>query len=245
MNSIQQIHKNKTGKVSDKWESYLRYYDVLLKSLEGQPIKLLEIGVQNGGSLETWAEFFVAAKVLVGCDIDQKCKQLVFDDARIKIVIGDACAPDTQSQILGISPNFDVIIDDGSHVSVDVLNTFIRYFPYLSPGGLYIIEDSHCFYMDDFGGGILNEYGAYAFFKKIIDVIGFQFWNNQISINSYFRTFFGLKATPQFILDGWIESIEFRNSIITIRKSTEPGHDKIGKRIKAGTAAEVQNWGGG
>ena len=46
--TINQLHSEKNGKVSDKWASYLTYYDVLFKSLCHQSINLLEIDVQNG-----------------------------------------------------------------------------------------------------------------------------------------------------------------------------------------------------
>ena len=89
--------------------------------------------------------------------------------------------------------------------------------------------------MNDFGGGILNEFSAYNFFKKLIDVINIQFWGNELSIEVYFRTFFSLGQMPRFINDGWVESIEFRNSIIIIRKSLVPTHEKLGDRVITGS----------
>lgn len=242
--SINSLHRNKTGKVSNKWESYLSYYDVLLNSLRNNPVSMLEIGVQNGGSLETWAEYFQSGKCFIGCDIDPKCGELVFDDNRINVVVGDANSSTAFKAIQTISHDFDIVIDDGSHISTDVLNSFVNYFPLVKPGGLYIVEDTHTLYMDQFGGGILNEFGAYAFFKRLVDVISFQFWQDQLSINTYLRTFFPLQSTPQFILDGWIDSIEFRNSIITITKSQASGHNKLGNSILAGNSAKVQDFGG-
>src|SRR3990167_79541 len=42
--SIEQLHRSKTGKVSDKWSSYLPYYDRLFSPLRFSPVRLLEIG---------------------------------------------------------------------------------------------------------------------------------------------------------------------------------------------------------
>jgi hypothetical protein len=100
---------------------------------------------------------------------------------------------------------------------MDILNSFVNYFPMVKPGGLYIVEDTHTIYFDQYGGGILNDYGAYAFFKKLVDVINFQFWCDQISMNIYFRTFFPLQSTPKFLLEGWIEGdcSPYRRSIGT------------------------------
>ncbi len=244
LTSIENLHKNKTGKVSDKWASYLPYYDQLFSPLRDKPIRLLEIGVQNGGSLETWSDYFDNASLLIGCDIDPRCGNLNYNDPRINIVVGDANSDVTYQKLLAITTEYDIVIDDGSHKSMDIINSFINYFPLLTPGGVFVIEDTCCLFMDEFGGGVLNEFNAYAFFKRLTDVVNFQFWKNDVSINSYLRTFFNLASTPPFILDGWIESIEFRNSIITIKKSIRPGHDKLGERIIVGNDAQVQNWGG-
>jgi hypothetical protein len=243
--SIKNIHLNKTGKVSDKWESYLDYYDFLFLSLRDSPVALLEIGVQNGGSLETWAAYFGKGRLFLGCDIDPKCSLLKYDDPRINVLIGNIVSTDVYQKVTGFSPVFEIIIDDGSHVSTDVINAFVNYFPLLAPGGIYVVEDAHTLYNDGFGGGIMNDYGAYAFFKKLVDVVSFEFWRDQVSLGTYFRTFFSLSSLPVFINDGWIDSIEFRNSLVIIRKAKSPGHSKLGQRILTGTEALVQNWGGG
>jgi len=242
--TIETLHRNKVGKVSDKWESYLRYYDQIFISLREQPISMLEIGVQNGGSLETWSSYFKSGQCFIGCDIDPNCGSLKYEDSRIHIVVGDANIAASFQTIRSICTDFDIVIDDGSHVSTDILNSFVNYFPLVKPGGIYVVEDTHTLYNDQFGGGILNEFSAYAFFKKLVDVVSFQFWREQLSINTYFRTFFHPQATPSFILDGWVESVEFRNSIITIRKSLSPSHEKLGKRVLVGESAQVQNWQG-
>jgi hypothetical protein len=44
---------------------------------------------------------------------------------------------------------------------------------------------------------------------------------------------------PSFLKEGWVESIEFRNSIIVIRKSLKATNDKLGERVVSGTDAIV------
>lgn len=242
--SIAALHRGKTGKVSDKWSSYLAYYDRLFLPWRDNPVRLLEIGVQNGGSLETWARYFHAAAILVGCDIDPRCAALRYEDPRITVVVGDANGEDARQRIAALAPQFDIVIDDGSHRSADIIQAFVGYFPRLAPGGVYVVEDTHCLYMDDFGGGLLNEAAAHAFFKRLTDVVNFQFWSGQATLNTHLHTFFGLKETPAFILDGWIDAIEFRNSLIVVHKAGTPGHDKLGDRVMVGSVAQVQTWGG-
>ena len=110
-----EIHLSKTGKVSDKWASYLPFYDNLFEPLREHPVSIFEIGVQNGGSLESYAEYFKNAERLVGCDIDNECTKLRFSDPRIQFILGDANAPNTYNQVLEAGKSFDIIIDDGSH----------------------------------------------------------------------------------------------------------------------------------
>ncbi|PIT79953.1 class I SAM-dependent methyltransferase [Limnohabitans sp. JirII-31] len=239
--TIAKIHAEKTGKVSDKWASYLPVYDALFEKYRTKKISLLEIGVQNGGSLETWKTFFTYAQCLIGCDIDQRCSVLQYDDPRVHVIVGDANQQSTMNRIKSICDKFDLIIDDGSHQSNDILNSFIRYFDLLKPGGIYVIEDTHTLYSSHWGGGILNEFSAYNFFKKIVDVINVQFWNSELSIDVYLRTFFPLGKTPSFIKEGWIESIEFRNSLIVIRKSIVGTNEKLGQRVITGNIAQVDN----
>jgi len=242
--TINRLHRDKAGKLSDKWASYLTYYDELFGPLRNLPLNMLEIGVQNGGSLETWSSYFEQAQHIIGCDIDPRCGSLHYADSRVSIIVGDANSAATFQSIRAICTDFDIVIDDGSHQSMDVLNSFVNYFPLLKPGGLYVVEDTHTLYNDAFGGGILSEFGAYSFFKKLIDVVSFQFWRDELSIKTYFRTFFPHSGTPNFILDGWVDSISFRNSIVTITKAMVPGHEKLGDRVLVGNSAQVQTWGG-
>lgn len=237
--SFEQIHREKTGKVSDKWASYLPLYDELFEKYRTRNLSLLEIGVQNGGSLETWKTFFSEASVIIGCDVDERCNLLSYDDSRVSVVVGDANQSATINKITSICNNFDIVIDDGSHQSNDILNSFYTYFPLVKPGGIYVVEDSHTLYQNYFGGGILNELSAYHFFKKIIDVINIQFWSDELSLDVYFRTFFPIGKMPLFIKEGWVESVEFRNSVIIIRKSLFATNEKLGDRIITGSDAQV------
>ena len=183
--------------------------------------------------------FFSDANILIGCDIDEQCGILQYDDDRVHVVVGDANEPKTIREITDICNNFDIVIDDGSHQSNDILSSFYIYFPLVKPGGLYIIEDTHTLYVNDCGGGILNDFSAYNFFKKLIDVINIQFWWNELQVDVYFRSFFPLGQMPAFIKQGWVESIEFRNSVIVIRKSIVASNEKLGKRIITGNNAKV------
>src|SRR5437764_1227510 len=88
--TLKSLYLAHTGKVSDKWDAYFGIYDRVFAPYRDQPVALLEIGVQNGGSLELWARYFEAATVIIGCDIDQRCAALQFEDQRIDVVAANA-----------------------------------------------------------------------------------------------------------------------------------------------------------
>jgi hypothetical protein len=237
--TIQQIHNEKIGKASDKWSSYLEYYDNVFLPYKNNKINLLEIGIQNGGSLETWATYFKNAEKIIGCDIDKRCSLLKFNDPRIDLIVDNINSQYAYQKIQSICTNLDIVIDDGSHMSIDILDSFAKYFPMLSPNGIYIIEDTHTLYWKTWNDGINDEFNAYIFFKKLIDVINIQFWHEERSVQKYFSDFFASGYLPEFITNGTIESIEFRNSLIIIRKSKIPNTHALGKRLVTGTETLV------
>jgi len=117
------------GKVSDKWALYLREYERIFATCRSLPVSILEVGVQNGGSLEVWAEYFANASIILGCDIDPKCSNLVYESSKVRIVIGDVNNQATQAKIKEHSECFDIVMGDGSHKSNDIIQTFCELFP--------------------------------------------------------------------------------------------------------------------
>jgi len=242
--TLKQLYEEHKGKISDKWSLYFDEWDRLFTPYRDQHIRLLEIGVQNGGSLEIWVKYFLKADKIVGCDIDQKCGQLQYDDNRITVIVGDANSDNCQRRILQQAPTFDIIIDDGSHNSSDVVRSFARYFPYLIDGGTYVAEDLHASYWENFEGGLHNPLSAMAFFKRLADGVNYEHWRNNKSRENLLSKF-ALEFDVEFDeLDlARIHSVEFINSLCIIRKFP-PEKNVLGKRIVAGTNEYVTSgWG--
>ncbi len=234
--TIDGLHRTKTGKVSNKWSSYLSYYDELFSSRKDDPIRLFEIGIQNGGSLETWSSYFKNAQSITGCDIDEKCRQLKYDDPRVSVIVGNANTTSIFQEAIAKGP-FDVIIDDGSHLSEDILASFLNYFPTLAPGGIYVVEDTHAVYQRA-ATNIHNKANALDFFKALTDVVNYQFWFSDEKIENLLAPYMGC-AVPAFLTAGWIHSVAFQNSIVTIRKALSPNHHKLGDITISGDVADV------
>lgn len=227
------------GKVSIKWELYLNEYERILFPLKKKSINVLEVGILNGGSLEILGQYFSQANLIIGCDINNACENLNFSDKKIKIIIGDVLQDITYSNITELTHQFDLIIDDGSHRSGDVICTFTKYFPLLSEGGVYVVEDLHASYWSDYDGGLFDPLSTVAFIKKLIDVTQFQSWGNELSVDNFmadFDSFFQVPVDWEFLLT--IHSIEIINSMCVIKKSPKE-LNQLGKLRLAGQEENV------
>jgi lipopolysaccharide biosynthesis protein/glycosyltransferase involved in cell wall biosynthesis len=171
------------GYVSDKWEHYLPIYQSAFAGLiaRGEPVRVLEIGVQNGGSLQIWSKYFPEGSTIVGIDIDPACASLAVEP-HISIRIGDASSPATLDRLLG-KAQFDVIIDDGSHRSDQIVSTFRACFERLGPSGFYIVEDLHCSYWKSHGGGFRLANAAIEEFKILADALNADHFESDAASN--------------------------------------------------------------
>ena len=118
-------------------EAYKKHFSGL------NPKRVLEIGVQHGGSLKIWRDMFPEAEI-VGVDIDQECKQ--YEGERITVHIGDQ----KDVKFLESLGDFDIIIDDGGHTMTQQQVSMKWLLPQLREGGVYVIEDLHTSYWEQF-----------------------------------------------------------------------------------------------
>lgn len=216
--SLRDIYTAHEGLVSDKWDSYLIKYNRLFQPIRTERIQLLEIGVQNGGSLEIWSKFFPNAVAIVGCDVDQGCAKLRYSDARISVIVDDITSPSAKLSIESVSADFHIIIDDGSHTSSDIIGTFFGYFPLLKMHGHYIIEDLHCSYWTQFEGGLSNQFSSMNFLKDLSDLVNHEHWGVDISRTQFLEKF-GVESnakTEQLLSE--IHSVEFVNSMCIVTR---------------------------
>ncbi len=194
-----------------KWEHYLGIYERLLAPFvrENRPVRLLEIGVQNGGSLELFKRYLPAGSFIVGVDINPNCNKLEFSDG-IKFIHGDATDYDfLQKHFSKIS--FDIIIDDGSHFPKDVIKSFNFLFSRLNFGGYYIVEDSHSSYFNPYNSRLKDPNSHIEFFKDFVDFIHYK----------YFMKYENLTDEQHEIMKKYNEqvaAISFYDSVIIIEK---------------------------
>ena len=188
-------------KRSSKHEAYFDIYqDHFNDLINNKDIKILEIGVSTGGSLEAISNYFKNKALVVGLERNESAANLNFNDNNIKIIIGNAEDHITFKKLKKEFGLFDLIIDDGGHTNLQQLSALVNGIDLLKKGGKIIIEDTQCSYLRKFGNP--SNYSMVSISKKLIDRINYR--SNQI--NGKFTNF------P-------IYKIEFSCGMITFTKS--------------------------
>jgi hypothetical protein len=159
-----------TNKVSAK-QRYTPLYEQHLRERRREPLCILEIGIggyqtgTGGSSLRMWRTYFPKGRVY-GIDIEPRDLR----EPRVETFCGSQADPDFLRSVIDKIGPPDLIVDDGSHRSEDVIASFEVLFPLLARGGLYVIEDAHRSYMPDYGGGPPGTHGtSIEFVKGVID----------------------------------------------------------------------------
>lgn len=110
-------------------------YEDLFKGFRHSAKKLLEIGVEGGGSMLMWKEYFTKA-IMTGID-NKECPQIM-NRERINFIFGDAYKHEVVDQL----PNdFDIFIDDGPHTLESMSFVIKEYIHKINKNGIAVIED--------------------------------------------------------------------------------------------------------
>lgn len=155
------------GRPVAKWTHYLRFYEQIFAVHRGQPVRMLEIGVDRGGSLDLWREYFGERAVIFGVDVDPVCAQRV--DPPNQVRIGSQADPAFLLGVVQEMGGVDIVLDDGSHVASHQRTSFRTLWPRLAYGGVYVIEDLHTSYWPEWEGGYRTPGAGIELVKDLID----------------------------------------------------------------------------
>lgn len=181
-------------------------------------IRLLEIGVQCGGSLDMWTEYFGKNNCeIVGLDIDPHCLSLEKDN--IKIIIGNQEDKNFLKEKILTLPKFHIIIDDGGHTMDQQINSQEVLYNHVLPGGVYLCEDTS--YWEEYGGGLYRPNTYIEYTKSIID-----------KINSY-------HYGPLYNYTVTCKSIHYYDSMVFFEKSEEHINNGLPNQLKYHTISIV------
>ena len=199
MSDLTEIGKN--FKTTKNRTGFLPIYEKYFLDFKNKNFNFLEIGIDDGGSLKLWRKYFPNANI-VGLDIFPK--DFVIEG--VKMFQGDQSNISDLKKITNEYNKFDIIIDDGSHVSKQTIKSFYYLFDYLNIGGLYIIEDLQTSYLPNFGGSRINlkKNTSMNFVKSLADSINYELNDRPFYKKNKF--------------DGYIKFVHFFQNIAFIKK---------------------------
>jgi hypothetical protein len=206
------------GNPVQKWYHYLQTYDTYLRKFKGTSVRVLELGVSLGGSLELLRKFLGPEAVIYGVDINPDCAR--YDGIAGQVRIGSQADADFLRSIVEEMGGVDVVIDDGSHVSPHMRTSLDVLYPMLSDGGVYIVEDTHACYWRSYLGGYRSQRSFLETAKTLIDDIHHWYHGRGQRIEA---------------LSGRLKAMHVYDSMIVLEKAEvgEPRHSRIGGGAEA------------
>ena len=209
------VNKYDTDK-NTNFHNYTRQYNTLFRDFRDKPIKYLEIGVFNGGSIKASKDAFLNSKCIVGLDINNRCKIYEDIENNIFIEIGDATDANFIKTITEKYGTFDIILDDGSHRNKDVIKSFELLFPLLNDNGLYVVEDTICYKSPNY---VVPEYENHLqYFFKYTKYLNQWRHDSTEGIRDNCIDPFKIKKKTENVFEYSIDKIEYGCSYIAISK---------------------------
>lgn len=208
-------HRKPGSRFITKYENYFGIYDRYLSELSGKPLKMIEIGVQHGGSLQMWREVLGPDSVVHGIDIYAACKR--YEEDGIKVFIGDQSDHAFLKSVIDEIGQVDFILDDGSHIPHHQIESFKYLFEHgLKDGGAYLVEDCHTSYWPRYGGGLRKRGSFIEYAKNIADDANYWHMDD--------------KPSEMPWASARVESVEFYSSVVAFRKKamTAPPQIEVG-----------------
>jgi hypothetical protein len=201
------------GHLVHKWIHYLDIYEKYFAAYRDTPVKMLEIGVSKGGSLDLWRRYFGPDATIFGVDINPDCAKVATPPNQVRI--GSQADPAFLKSVVDEMGAPDIILDDGSHIAEHLRISFDALFPLLKEGGLYVIEDLQTAYWPaGYKGGYRRPGTAIEYVKQMIDDM---------------HAWYHAKPTVTPAKDQ-IGAIHVFDAVVIIEKRhrPRPGHVKIG-----------------
>ena len=131
-----------------KWTHYFPVYQAIFDPIRTEPLRILEIGIWHGASLNLWRQYFTHPKTtIVGVDVLPECAKFDAPEKGTYVRIGSQADAAFLRRVVKEFGPFDLIIDDGSHHSSHIISSFNHLFTDgLNSSGIYFVEDLHANY---------------------------------------------------------------------------------------------------
>lgn len=150
-----------------KWKHYFPIYERHFAGFVYKPVVFLEIGCGLGGSLQMWKRYFGPHATIIGVDIVPECKN--YEEDQIEVRIGSQQDTKFLQSLLDEFGSPDIVLDDGSHLMSHMVTTFQYLYPRLQRNGIYMVEDLHAAYWEEYEGGFKRPGTFIEYAKGLID----------------------------------------------------------------------------
>ena len=155
-------------KPSIKWKSYFEVYNNIFQEYKDKKVTFVEVGIDRGGSLFIWKDFFSNDSRIIGIDTNPEAKKL--EEHGFEIFIGDQSNESFWSDFYKKVGNIDILLDDGGHKNIEQIITTTSSLPYINNGGKIVIEDTHASYIKKHYRNP-SIFSSMNFFNLIVDSI--------------------------------------------------------------------------
>jgi hypothetical protein len=213
MNKLEEYFWNKSDKKLKihKWHHYFKIYDRHFKKFIGKNPTILEIGVSHGGSLEMWNNYFDNECTIYGIDINPNCLNVPerLKTNNVYVSIGNQEERGFWQDYLKDKPKFDIVIEDGGHTMNQQIVSYEELYDHVSDNGVYLSEDLHTSYWNEYGGGLNKKTTFIEYSKRFIDMLNFYHIRDN-SLSDHFKKF---RQTTH--------SIHYYDSIIVLEKEVD------------------------
>lgn len=199
---------------------YTRAYHRLFREWRDRPLRLLEIGVYQGGSLLMWREYFPKATIFA-IDVDPATLQWNGRIRDCSVTLVDQGNADELRAFVGESGGrFDLVVEDGGHQMRQQITSFNVLFPHVAPGGAYVLEDYGTSYWTKYGGKPLNAPGtSVALLKWLVDCINLPLAMDDDHAMKCADTPVAVSPAERSGLRGDVEAMHVFNSVAVVIKS--------------------------
>lgn len=144
---------NRLTRIADKYETdkgsvndahlYTEFYQRFFEKYEFP--KILEFGTWHGGSTKMFNDFFDGDCLIWTCDIMKESQEYVSGMSNVNFINVDISKGEELSKLYESLKDiqFDIIIDDASHIWGDQMSLLSKFHKLLKREGIYVLEDIH------------------------------------------------------------------------------------------------------
>jgi SAM-dependent methyltransferase len=196
--SLWSLFNANDGKAVFKWTHYLPIYEKHFSRYVNRPLNILEIGCLHGGSLQMWKKYLGPYANIVAIDIDPAA--MAHEEDQISVRIGDQSNRLFLESVLAEFGDFDIVIDDGSHICEHQLQSFKVLYSHVKDDGIYVVEDLHTNYWPEYGGGYKKDSTFIEMAKNLIDELNAYHTRGAVEVNEFTNSTYSMNFYDSMII---------------------------------------------